>query len=378
MRIIIADTYYAKFLIHHYKLERALRKSQYSDQLSSLLRAGFGTSDSYSHNLNAMGCDTIDLIANCAPLQAAWAKDNGIPISALALKLPHQIYRVPLLGSLLARLPGLVDIAMAQIRALRPDVLYCQDIGFFPPRALRAIRSDVRLIVGQIACPLPPREFLEGYDLIMTSFPHLVPRLMSLGIPSAYFRIGFDARVLELLGNPPKNIDVSFVGGISRHHGNAIPLLEYVARKTPIKFYGYGAASLDSHSPIAKNHKGEVWALDMYRILARSRITLNRHINVAENNANNMRLYEATGVGTLLITDRKDNLGELFEVGKEVVAYSSKEEAAELINYYLEHPNEAEVIARAGQSRTLRDHTYERRMEELAPILERHLQGKRG
>jgi spore maturation protein CgeB len=109
----------------------------------------------------------------------------------------------------------------------------------------------------------------------------------------------------------------------------------------------------------------------MYRALARSHVTLNRHINVAENYANNMRLYEATGVGTLLITDHKDNLGELFDVGKEVVAYSSPEEAADLMRYYLDHPEEASEIARAGQARTLREHTYQRRMEELVGILQR-------
>ena len=111
----------------------------------------------------------------------------------------------------------------------------------------------------------------------------------------------------------------------------------------------------------------------MYRALARSRITLNRHINVAENNANNMRLYEATGVGAMLLTDRKDNLQDLFEIGREVVAYSSKEEAAELVRYYLEHPQEAEQIAKAGQARTLREHTYAHRMQELVPILNRYL-----
>ena len=111
----------------------------------------------------------------------------------------------------------------------------------------------------------------------------------------------------------------------------------------------------------------------MYRALARSRITLNRHIDVAENNANNMRLYEATGVGALLITDRKDNLGEIFEVGREVVAYGSAAEAAELIRHYIAHPEEARRIAQAGQARTLAEHTYRQRMQELAPILERHL-----
>ena len=89
-----------------------------------------------------------------------------------------------------------------------------------------------------------------------------------------------------------------------------------------------------------------------------------------------MRLYEATGVGSLLITDRKDNLGEIFDVGKEVVAYSSPEEAAELIRYYIDHPDEADAIAKAGQARTLKDHTYKSRMKELMPILERHLENQ--
>jgi spore maturation protein CgeB len=176
-----------------------------------------------------------------------------------------------------------------------------------------------------------------------------------------------------LLGKVSKDIGFSFVGGISRHHGGAIPLLEYLTEQTDMRVFGYGADSLPSASPIRQRHGGEVWGMDMYRTLARSRITLNRHINVAENNANNMRLFEATGVGSMLLTDRKDNLHELFEIGKEVVAYSSKDEAAELVRYYLNHPQEAERIAKAGQARTLREHTYAQRMQELVPILKRNL-----
>ena len=179
--------------------------------------------------------------------------------------------------------------------------------------------------------------------------------------------------MLDLIKGLEQDIDASFVGGISRHHGNALPMLEYLADTTPIQFFGYVSTHLDKNSPIVPRHHGEVWGSNMYRTLARSRITLNRHINVAENNANNMRLYEATGVGALLLTDRKNNLNELFEIGKEVVVYSNPEEAAEMIRYYLQHPAEADLIARAGQKRTLRDHTYKNRMDELAPILAHYL-----
>lgn len=373
MKILIVDTYYAAFLARLYAQKEGLANTDYQTQLQTLLNACFGTSDFYSRHLNVLGCEAQDLVVNCVPLQKTWAKANNIPLSQLALKVPHRLYRLPIVGKFLANLPGLMDIAIAQIKAAKPDVLYCQDLSFFPGEVLHELKQHVRLIVGQIACPLPPEPFLKGYDLILTSFPHFVDRLRSLGVASEYFRIGFDERILSLMGKVDKNIDFSFVGGISRHHGGAIPLLEYLTEQTSMKVFGYGSSSLPESSSLLKRHGGEVWGMDMYRTLARSRITLNRHINVAENNANNMRLYEATGVGAMLLTDRKDNLHELFEIDKEVVAYSSKEEAAELVRYYLDHPQEAAQIAKAGQARTLREHTYEQRMHELVPILKRHL-----
>jgi len=376
MKITIIDTYYAAFLAALYAKQPNSASLPYTEQRNELLDQCFGTSDFYSRHLNQLGWDAQDLIVNCLPLQEAWARENGARYSKLALRLPHRFFRLPLIGRSLAALPGLVEIAAAQIKKIRPDVLYCQDLSFFPPKVLRSLRDHVGLIVGQIACPLPPDDFLREYDVILTSFPHFVPRLRALGIASDYFRIGFDTRVLEKLGTVEKDTPASFVGGISRHHGKAVPTLEYLARNTPIQFFGYGADNLDKNSPILPRHHGEVWGLDMYRALARSRITLNRHINVAENNANNMRLYEATGMGALLLTDRKDNLGELFEIGREVAAYSSQEEAAELMRHYIDHPEEAAAIASAGQKRTFSEHTYAHRMAELVPILERHYRSK--
>jgi spore maturation protein CgeB len=163
------------------------------------------------------------------------------------------------------------------------------------------------------------------------------------------------------------------VGAIGRSHRNAIPLLEHLARHTAIRIFGYGAEQLPANSPILERYEKEVWGLDMYRVLARSRITVNRHIGVAENNANNMRLYEATGMGALMLTERKDNLAELFEPGREVETYSDPEEAVEKINTLTRNPERLAQIAAAGSVRTLREHTYENRMKELLEILTRRL-----
>jgi spore maturation protein CgeB len=113
-----------------------------------------------------------------------------------------------------------------------------------------------------------------------------------------------------------------------------------------------------------------VWGLDMYRVLCRSRVTLNRHINVAGEYANNMRLYEATGCGAMLVTDNKRNLGDLFSIGKEIVAYENVDDLCDRIRYYEKHDVERKAIAEAGQKRTLNDHTYYHRMEDLIDIIE--------
>ncbi len=110
----------------------------------------------------------------------------------------------------------------------------------------------------------------------------------------------------------------------------------------------------------------------MYKILLKSKIIINRHIDIAEDYANNMRLFEATGCGAMLITDEKKNLGEIFKVGKEIITYSDVDDLIEKLKYYLKNDKEREKIAKAGQRRTLKDHVYEKRMKELVGILNKY------
>ena len=110
----------------------------------------------------------------------------------------------------------------------------------------------------------------------------------------------------------------------------------------------------------------------MLRILARAKIVLNRHIDVAEENANNMRLFEATGMGALLLTEEKQNLSELFIPDLEVITYRDVDEIVSRVGEYLGDETAAARVAEAGQRRTLGEHSYLHRMRELVPILERY------
>ena len=355
MRILIVDPYYSEVLGALYASRPGLSGAGYRAQWQELMWLSFGTSDAYSHYLRELGHEADEVVPNCPPLQRAWAREHGLNASRLPWRLAAP------------------RILLAQARAFQPDVIYIQSVGAYRPAVLRALRRRTRLLVGQIASAVPERERLRCYDLVLTSFPHFVSRFRMEGLQASLLRIGFDPRILDRLDDSPRH-DVVFVGQLGGSHheaGNAV--VEEAARNLGIDVWGPGIEDWPLDSPFRRRHHGTAWGVDMFRILAGAHIALNRHIDAAEGHANNMRLFEATGVGTMLLTDDRLDLDLLFEPDREVVAYRDAAELVEKARWYLEHDSERLGVARAGRERTMRDHTYAVRMCELEVILEEAL-----
>lgn len=367
MRFLIADTYYAAFLRSVYGRSPGLARQEYQHQWRTLMDQCFGTADYYSANLQLLGHEAQEIIVNCDPLQRQWAREHARWLA----------FTYPFHAGLRRRRAWHMAVLESQVERFRPDILYIQDMNWVDTSLLQRLRGRVRLVVGQIASAVPQGLRFSAYDLVFTSFPHFVERFREFGVSSEYLRLAFEPKVLERLGRLEPVFDTVFVGGYADIHQHGTAILEAVSGRHRVDFWGYVSQDLPADSPIRERYHGEAWALDMYRILHQSRIALNRHSRVAEDYANNMRLYEATGVGSCLVTDMKDNLPELFEVDKEIVAYTGPEDCAEKVSYLLEHEAERAAIAKAGQQRTLREHTYLRRMQEMEEIVRRHLRAPR-
>ena len=362
MKFLIVDTYYPGFLNSVFDRNPSWCRQPYQHQWRALMDQSFGTADYYSANLQQLGHEATEVVANCRQLQLQWAREHGV---SPRFRLQQRRYRgipIPWLGK-----DWLYSILRAQVEHYRPDVIHFQDPGGTDPAFVREIRPSVRLTTAQIASPVPTGADFRFYDLMLSSLPHFVRQFQQQGLRSAYFNLGFEPRVQALL-KPTESRSVVFVGGLSQGHAERIKFLEAVAERARVDWWGYGAEHLAEDSPLQATYHGPAWALQMFEKLFNSRIALNHHIDVAKNYANNMRLYEVTGVGSLLLTDAKENLPQLFEPGKEVVTYGSAAECVELIEYFLEHEEERRTIARAGQERTLREHTYYHRMQEFAEL----------
>ena len=393
MRILIVNTDYPAFLKQHYKTHSGLAEASFDYQMKVRNASLFGVFDAYSRGFAANGHDAWEVHANNGLLQRQYMLEKKrrpprqfkLParIEFLTRRIGKGLLRLPINAPDVLRSPfdispwRLADILLAQVRDYRPDVILNQSVSEVGSHILEQMRPHVKLIVGQIASPLPDDEDYRAYDLMISSLPNFVEHYRKLGIPAELNRLGFDRRVLGTVKVSAQDTDVSFVGSLSPAHPVRARLVEWLAGQTRLDIWGNGLDQFPSDSAINRHYHGEVWGTDMFTALARSKITVNNHIGIAENYANNMRLYEATGMGCLLLNDRKSNITDMFEPGREIVCYDSPEECLDLIRYYSKNATERERIAAAGQQRTLSEHTYVNRTAELAALFRTHIEQRR-
>lgn len=394
MRILVINTDYPRFLAELYSRQPELAHASYDVQMAARNDSLFGVADYYSRGFRAHGHEAWEVHLNNPWLQTAWAREHGIPAidppapGELTLPPTHRSSKHvehfktllrPLVRRFRSRLGGGVRLGddelrifLAQVEHYRPDVILNQDISFIGYDVLNDIAKRGTTMVGQIASPLPVGERFNCYDLMISSLPNFVQWFRERGVNAELNRLGFEPTLLDKLGpQPPRDVPVSFVGSLSPEHADRIKLLEAVAERVDLSLWGNGIERLPSSSILWRCYRGEAWGRDMYAALRRSQITINFHINLSEGFANNMRLYEATGVGTTLVTDAKRNLSDIFEPGAEVVSYSSPEDCVRQIEALLADPARCAAIGAAGQKRTIEEHNYYNRTGEIVGLVER-------
>jgi spore maturation protein CgeB len=176
--------------------------------------------------------------------------------------------------------------------------------------------------------------------------------------------------------------DVSFIGGVSPYRLWFVRSLR--GRGIDVNCFGDGWEN------------GRVSYQEMEEIFAKSKINLNisnssqfdaRYLisglknilntfrskkNVSQTKA---RIFEIPAQGGFELTEYVPSLDDYFEIGKELVCYSSIDEAELLIKHYLFNNEDREMIKLRGVFRARNDHTYTQRilkfMKEIENIYER-------
>lgn len=394
MKFIVLNTDYTEYLSWLYANHPGLERRTYDEQLQVRNDSLFGIADFFSRHLKSQGHEAWDIHANNAWLQRAWAREHSLPLDEAGLGLPpfgalaHRVRRLTAAPAFKLLKPVFrpwqrsrsapewaLNILAEQIKRYRPDVVINCDLEFFSADFLASFKPALRLLVGQHAArPLSSTMDFSPYDFITSSFPPTIEALRRRGCRAVLHRLGFESSVLERLPAAENSpcFDAVFIGSFTEVHSSRMALLEEVSKAVPsLKIWGPRIDRLSGHSRLRRAYQGQAWGRGMYDVIRRSRIVLNHHGDVPSC-ANNMRLFETTGMGSFLLTDWKPDLHELFEPGREVAAYRNADECVERIRYYLAHDQERSAIASAGQARTLLNHTYSQRVQELLELVRGH------
>lgn len=373
------DTYIESFLRQHPEY-----KSLSYDELYNLfIRSCVGWNTYYSRALASLGYEAADICIDFEFLQKLWAREHGVNYND---------------GN------WLKEIVSAQLKALQPDLVFLDDLYYFDAAYRQFLRDAAPKpikIIGWRAAPTEDYGLFTDVDLMLTCTPLFVDQLRNSGAKAELMMHAFEPSILKMVPNSQRrDLDFTFVGNFvlrDGFHNERLELVKSLLDSTSLHVWGTisepytpslpnrilrrltGGANGQYIGPRATSlmqqyenrFHDSVLALEYFKILSRSKINLNKHIDCAENYAGNIRLFEATGMAACLVTDWKVNLPEMFVPDVEVIAYRSAEECAEKVRYLLDHEDQLKSIAEAGQRRTLRDHTYKKRAEELDELLKK-------
>jgi spore maturation protein CgeB len=407
MKLARITTLYPSYITYFYRRNPEIVTEPYASQQSKLHYDAFGWADFWSHALKRFGIEVREIEMNVGQLQMNWAREKNIMFHTKK---------------------WMYEITEAQLKEFEPDILFINDLHGTTASWIKKIRTEIpsiKMIIGWYGAPILDTSVIKECDLMLSCIPDVVSQLQSDGMKAYHLNHAFDPRVLGRIDQTDKpSIEISFIGQIirsNRFHLERekllLELLKHIDMKiyspsatipvkkklmAPIRYLAYYLIQLLTQmsvpeqvfhkipvlrnaaivhekpnafvNPLLKPYLNkEVYGLVMFQTLHNSMITWNNHIDISRNSASNMRLFEATGSGACLLTDWKDNLPDIFEPGKEVVTYKSAEECIEKAKWLLENPHERRAIATAGQKRTLSEHTFTQRAEQLYEIIKNKL-----
>jgi len=264
----------------------------------------------------------------------------------------------------MSRLHGVAkmsDMLLRKVNQCRPDVIFSVffDNETDPKKTtFERIRSTISTKTINWFCDSHFR--FESFDLQWAPYLDFCVTTSELAMQK-YHEHGFGDKVIksQWFASPTyrrmpliaRNVDVSFVG---RRHGDRYNVISAIrAAGIDVQVYGTGWERRLSFD-------------EMVVMFNRTKINLNL------SNASDIRFkqikgrnFEVPACGGFILTEAPENLGDYYDVGKELSTYSSTKDLIQKIRYYLAHDGERESIALAGHERTLREHTFKHRLDDI-------------
>jgi spore maturation protein CgeB len=227
----------------------------------------------------------------------------------------------------------------------------------FDKSVIREITEETRTVTCNWFCDDQwrfdsySRYWASVFDWVVTTHKSVLPKYSALGYSHVILSQWACNPLLHRRLDLPCRYDVSFIGQPFGQRREIITRLRKAG--IAVATWGYGWPS------------GRVSLCDMVRIFNQSKINLDFAEFSRGGKGIKARPFEISGSGGFVLTEFVEDLSEYYAPGQEVECFSSFSELLDKIRFYLGHEKNRESIAQRGYERTIREHTYAKRLQQV-------------
>ncbi len=403
MKIAYVSRAYPGVVEAFYAANPGLEGERSASQLAAFQAHAFGWAGAWGPALAPLGVELQEFWLDLLPQHRAWTHERGAAE---------------------ARSPG-VETVLAMVREFSPDAIWLDHPDAALLARLRAACPGLRVALGWVGSALPESSLWRELDLVLSCDAASVETLKQNGAKAALLHHAFQASVLERLGGAREKFEAAFVGQFDPGapvHAAREAVLEALLERHPVAVFSpmarrpgaleiaakravWGAAAALRRAgvpaaamrPVPGLGRAAGWpgpprgglpprlaaairparyGLELYGTLRDARVSLNFQGSDRKREASNMRMFEATGVGSCLLADAAPAISSLFEPVKEIVTFENAREAIERLTWLLSHERDRAAIAAASQRRCLAEHTFAHRAPRLVELLRGVMQSR--
>jgi spore maturation protein CgeB len=236
-----------------------------------------------------------------------------------------------------------------------PHLVICNAGGLsFRPEDARALRRRACLLGIALSDPdvFEPatRHIAANFDLFLTNAPACVPLYEALGARAGVLPIATNQAFFHPA--PPRPEYACEVLVLGRAHPDRVEPVRALAGSFDTHVYGEGWAEHGIAS------RGLIYGDDVLAALNSARITVIFFLTGGGHALVKVGLFDFAAAGALVFTNRFAEVERYFTYGREIVGFDSTEDLLRKVRHYLDHPEEAAAVRRAGRERVLAEHTW--------------------
>lgn len=377
IRFFRAGAYYSSFYQSYYFNNKNNDINiPYNESLKNIFNQKILEADFFKENLELIeGYICEEVLSNDEILQKKWALKNNVYFDETNWYF---------------------QILKSQLLKFKPNVFYIGDQKILSNTFINEIRNEIpelKLLIVWDGIDAAKYELFKLADIVLTPADFITKKYIANGFKSYTLPFAFDESIISMLKPNNNKVDACFVGQISlfdNGHFGRLDLLLFLKNKVNIDLHlsgntiiykkpfsretlslikNVGVKATYEVFKLGRSSNDSLFGMNMYQKFYDSKIVLNKHIDLAQDIAGNIRLFEATGVGSCLLTDYKTNIEEYFQIDKEVMVYKDSADCLNKINFLLRNEKIRNSIAEAGQKRTLERYNYKNRMRKLSNII---------